>query len=454
MARPKTTGRSYAHKPYMNSTGYPASMARPGDKDYDAYQKRPHSDDKKPYMDDEYPEMEHYWTPYDPPNFIPPGIPDDPRIPPMNPNQPPDIEGGPDKPPGESDFTGCIWGIPQGPLTIFRGETTFHGIATPLNDPLVRLYINYGPLDMLSTVKQVNTCIASIGSNCIVSVRAKANFNPDDYHEITENLFVCQVVGRTESGWECAWDLFVLYCPADEEFEWDYDNSAETIGDNDSVALYVTGGAPPFTWAVEGEGGFSLEYQVTQERHNTLSSDENTACGSAKITVIDGCESVVQAGIRNADRGSWVSKGEICGLAIRDSSGAWARSGLTYGDTWSWTGEAILGYQRQTQVLQSKYGGAFASQVGSFPNESECDAHRYSFNLGTLLVDSCLTWESPLYYGSTGYGGTYYRIAERKYARNCTFSQRLYDLGMNAWSYLFSHFAVEPAALNYYEWEC
>jgi len=93
--RPKTTGRSYAHKPYMSTTGYPESMARPGDKDYDNYTKRPHSDDKKPYMDDEYPEMEHYWTPYYPPNFTPPGIPDDPRIPPMNPNQPPDIEGGP-----------------------------------------------------------------------------------------------------------------------------------------------------------------------------------------------------------------------------------------------------------------------------------------------------------------------------------------------------------------------
>ena len=459
--KPKTSGRSYAHKPYMNSTGYPASMARPGDKDYDAYRKRPHSDDKKPYMDDEYPEMEHYWTPYDPPNFIPPGIPDDPRIPPMNPNQPPDIEGGPDRPPGSAEFPGCLFGVPVGPVFVGSGETTFRGIGMDnpfkndgtmdryLPDPLVRLYVNFGPATLLTNYRTINECCVSMSPHCLVSAQVLSGFNKEDYHQLGEYCPV-QVVGVTKSGGKCAWDFYATPCPPEEEFEWDYDNSAETIGDNDSAALYVTGGAPPFTWSIEAASGYSLAYQETEDRHNTLFSDEDQACGSAKITVIDGCNLSIQAGIRNSVRGHWEWKSADCGLGITDTDGGWAKAGLTYGDSNTYTGQAILGYQKQDQVLKAYYGGSFA--VPYMETEAECDTHRSTHELGTLLIDSCLTWQSPLWFGSTS--GNKWRVAGRKYASMCGQSQRLFDLGYNSWRYSPGYFNEEPTAMAYYEWEC
>lgn len=91
--------------------------------------------------------------------------------------------------------------------------------------------------------------------------------------------------------------------------EWDPDNP-ETIGQDDEVAVSVIGGIPPFHWAVSGSG-YSLGASTTEDRVNLLISDES-ACGSAEITVTDDCGQEVTGSIRGTE-GEWINTGEkIC----------------------------------------------------------------------------------------------------------------------------------------------
>ena len=345
--KPKTTGLSYAHKPYMNSTGYPASMARPGDKDYDAYRKRPHSDDKKPYYDDEYPEMEHFWTPYDPPNFIPPGIPDDPRIPPMNPNQPPGPGYAGDREPGSAEFPGCLFGVPAGPIFVKGGDTTYRGIAMDnpfkddgtmdryLPDPLVRLYVNFGPAKLLTSFHTINACMVSMNPHCLVSAQVLSGFNKEDYHQLGEYCPV-QVVGVTKSGGKCAWDFYAIPCPPPVELSWDVGSNPETIAQSQGKLIYVSDGVPPYTWLVSGDD-FSLAASETQYPENTLYAGAD-ACGTATITVTDGCDAAVGGQVR-CTAGEWVFIDYSCVVG-----GAWDTRII--GSTFSKTSGGMMNTQR------------------------------------------------------------------------------------------------------------
>jgi len=58
-----------------------------------------------------------------------------------------------------------------------------------------------------------------------------------------------------------------------------------TIDRNTSKTISVIGGIPPYTWSVSGTG-FNLEETETQGLSNALIADD-TACGTAKITVTD-----------------------------------------------------------------------------------------------------------------------------------------------------------------------
>jgi len=439
--KPQTSGLDYGHRTYMDADDYMSSMSRPSDKAYDNQFKRPHSDDKKPYMDDDYPEMEYYWTPYDPPNFIPPGVPDDPRT-----SLPP---GYPDRvnPPEEDPqikFLGCLFKIPQGPFVVGNGETTYSGIGFLAEDPIARLYVNYGPADLLINVQTLNQCLTALIAKCLVSVQVKETFNGDDYYKIGE-YYPVQVVAVTRAGKVCAWDFMATNCPPEIEFAWDYENSAETIARSANVDLYVEGGTTPFTWTVEGEG-FTLAQGKTTGRHNTLFAD-GSSCGAAIITVTDACDTEVVASIRNTTSGVWNLKSNDCGYAGDDPNG-WTRAGLTYGDNFTWTGQAISGYQKQDQVLKSYYGSGYGPGW-IFNSQADCQADQLSRAAGYPLTSECLVWESPLNFGSTGFGGLYYRKSGRFYAHNCVYSDPL-----NKWTYIYGLFEPEPISLAYYEWEC
>lgn len=450
--KPKTTGRVYSHKMYMNSTGYPDAIGRPGDKDYDIYKKRPHSDDKKPYRDDEYPEMEHFWTPYDlPTELVPPGVPDDPRIPPMNPDQPPDgFEGGPDRPPGEAEFLGCGWSVPIGPKFIPPGGSTWRAIGMDnpfkndgtmdryLTDPLVTLYVGFGPADLTIGYVRINKCMVSMQPVCLVGAIAKTDFDKDDYHKLGE-FFPVQVVGITRSGWTCAWDFFVANCPPAEEFEWDLENSAETIVDSGSAVVMVTGGMGPFSWEIKGGTGFTFLKNETSERSNTLLASAES-CGTAKITVTDICDNEVEGTVQNVSSGRWQAYADICGAPLVDS--VWDYNiHFGYGGIY---GDKTVGGQRQKHLHLYDMRGRI------FTTEQECE--EANSDCGEIFTSLCMPYPGQIVMTSHPYAGTYFKCGSGKdYKAVCT------ESGSGAWRYneivlrtdyeMWVHF-------DYYEWEC
>lgn len=380
--KPETTGRDYGHRTYMNSSGYWDAMRRPTEKQYDNRIKRPHSDDKKPYMEDDYPEMEYFYTPYDPPNFVPPGIPDDPRIPPNVPDNPstgddPDTPGGP-------DFTGCIFGVPQGPLEIAQGDTTFSGIKVTEGDPLISIKVNYGPAKLLTTFDTINNCVGALTPNCIVGAQALEGFDPEDYHQIGDYAPV-QVVAKTASGWECAWDFLVSVCPPEVALEWDTDNSAETIGRSGEASIYIIGGAPPFEWSVSGEGYTLQRTGPTGSRSNKLYAS-GTSCGAATITVVDGCGDTVTGYVRNTT-GHWQIIGDDCCVGVGTPvDSAWNIDciGGILENHWPIDGYATVGkyMNRHHETLYTNTG----ESGGPFPDEGACNGARMS---------DCGGWTTP-----------------------------------------------------------
>ena len=95
------------------------------------------------------------------------------------------------------------------------------------------------------------------------------------------------------------------------EFQYDPNNPDE-IDRNNSVAIKVIGGFPPYTWQVSGNG-FSIPSSTTV-RTNTLSAD-STACGAATITVTDNYGVPVTGYVR-CTTGTWNKKetGYCCDL--------------------------------------------------------------------------------------------------------------------------------------------
>ena len=437
--KPQTSGLDYGHRTYMDADDYMSSMSRPSDKAIDNQVKRPHSDDKKPYMDDDYPEMEYHWTPYDPPNFIPPGIPDDPRI--VLPPGYPGFVRDPHKDPQAPPFLGCLFGIPVGKTVILSGETNWRGLGFLADDPIARLYVNYGPVKLLTDVKTINNCLNLPIAKCIVSAIALDGVSPDDYIRIGDYCLV-QIVAVTRARIVCTWEFFVVLCPPLIPLAYDYENSAETIARGGSADIYVTDGATPFTWTVEGEG-YTLAQAKTTGRHNTLFAN-GSSCGAAIITVVDGCHAEVEASLRNTTSGKWVEYEDVCGAPFVDD--VWSYSQLFgYGGMW---GDKTIGYQRQTHY----HSFDFASG-GNYETEADC-LEAYN-DCGAASASRCMPYPSRMVIATQAYAGTYYKCgASKNYHKTCRFTSTYYG---GYW-----HFAKLIPRVDedtwvsylYYEWEC
>lgn len=130
--------------------------------------------------------------------------------------------------------------------------------------------------------------------------------------------------------------------------DYDYDTSAETIARETSENIYVTANNTPLTWSVSGTG-FSLEHEETDGTGNVLHAD-NTACGSAKITV-KGCDDQEAVGIVRCTTGQWGSLTNGCVLDGEPDSknwdGAWLRM------------EKIEGKYKQEQTVKNRTGVPF-----------------------------------------------------------------------------------------------
>jgi hypothetical protein len=94
-------------------------------------------------------------------------------------------------------------------------------------------------------------------------------------------------------------------------FEWDPTNPQE-IGRNSNVEIKVIGGIPQYNWSVSGNG-FNLSQSQSNGISNILTAD-STACGSATITVTDGCGGTTTGYVR-CTSGDWVLLGGCDGCA-------------------------------------------------------------------------------------------------------------------------------------------
>jgi hypothetical protein len=109
-------------------------------------------------------------------------------------------------------------------------------------------------------------------------------------------------------------------CATADPVAYDTVNSDETIDRDGTASVIITDGCPPFTWSVAGTGfWFDLAHTLTEietdARTVTLYADD-TACGSATITVVDDCEDSCTGYVRCTE-GQWAicasySQGGCC----------------------------------------------------------------------------------------------------------------------------------------------
>lgn len=120
-----------------------------------------------------------------------------------------------------------------------------------------------------------------------------------------------QIVGRAYSknisecvDWKCK------DCDCSLGLTWDTETSAETVAPDSEVVVGIkdtSGRCGPYRWSVSGTGfSFKDDIDITTGLTNILVADE-TACGSAKITVT-GCDGMTKVDWRlRSTAGRWIS---------------------------------------------------------------------------------------------------------------------------------------------------
>jgi len=152
----------------------------------------------------------------------------------------------------------------------------------------------------------------------------------------------------------CATFNITVPCDCDQTtgITWDDSGSIETLARNNNGTVAITGGIAPYVWTVSGTG-FTLTNAETLGLSNTLSAD-GTACGSADITVTDGCGSTATGYVREPTNGQWVASGNGEGLEACKVSGA--QQG-TIGAFYYRVGGGATGKYRQQQEPSGAGGG-------------------------------------------------------------------------------------------------
>jgi len=211
-------------------------------------------------------------------------------------------------------------------------------------------------------------------------------------------------------------------CVDDAAMAYDYDTSAATIAQNESVTVAVTGLNAPFIWSVSGTG-FSLASAKTTGLINTLIADESS-CGSATITVT-GCDNVSVTGYVRSTIGKWILKSNDCVLSGAGTCTQQANGLATY--------EIILGNKKQYQEVEYAGGGGY---YGCYDPETDCPGYSGVYN-----CKGCITWACTdmLYTG---------------YCDNCCcYDADVPDPCGGAGSKRIAY-CVKVSELSYYEWEC
>jgi len=402
----------YGRKPYI-SKNYPEMMKRPT---VSAIQNQlktkygkfePRSEFEKPYMVDSYEEMQHYQPP--PSGFTNFAWPE---------GSWPEFSG-----PVPDIGSGVVWymigcSLTCSPSIIRDCDKEYCCTLNPAWQPVQSVSIT-GPATLTTERRQIYntgdticftlTAEAKQGDHVIIIVKTKPK-------------------PGQEKGGSCSGSFAIdcCDCAVEDNVAYDDTNSDETIdqgiGEEDATAVViVTDGCGPFTWEVSGTG-FSIPAS-TDGRTNTLSADD-TACGTATITVTDNCGDSCTGYVRGTE-GQWVNKK----VGTVDGDEACVLTGI---GTYSACGsdhcfELVEGYQKQTQRVHN-YGGC---QLGSSVSCCECDI---CCNTGGDGCTGWRCWSGISYYEPVEqYLVPYYNIytPAENYSRKCSNIQTIY-----------------------YEWEC
>jgi hypothetical protein len=204
-------------------------------------------------------------------------------------------------------------------------------------------------------------------------------------------------------GWftsRCGWLNVTIPCDVCDGTEtpvaWDYGSSDATIVRNGTANVVVTPGTGPYAWTVSGTG-FSIP-ATTSGPTNTLSAD-NTACGSAEITVTDFCDNVTTGYVREEDNSEWSTAGvdqDVCLI-----SGA-ADSWVSYGaQSWKLDGTLVQGNKRTVTRIGGGYGQIGGACIdcgdsGAYAGGTNCPQFCAGANCGPLeSCAECLTGFVP-----------------------------------------------------------
>jgi len=151
-------------------------------------------------------------------------------------------------------------------------------------------FVSYTAIGMntLRVGVDIGAAVITTPIACVLGVFSNLFMGRDTEGNITSTL---------PGDWQ--YDLSWLYY-------WNPDNPQE-IDRNSSVEISVIGGFPPYTWQVSGNG-FILSLNETEVPSNALYAN-NTACGTATITVTDNYGVLVKGYVRCTAESDWVLKG-------------------------------------------------------------------------------------------------------------------------------------------------
>jgi hypothetical protein len=275
---------------------------------YDKFE--PKSEFEKGYLNDSYEEMQYYYP--SPPGFtfffniddypiefaemLPPGA-------------------GGLQPGAEESHAGCppfLWCDPTNPDTVDNGDSAiicFGGFCSS-NISITLLEVSDDGFSLGSIVyfPAAHRACVTLKANLSSSEKGKAYIQAVDLDYAYSTMKYPYSDDYIPHPW--AWKICTATCePCDcdvvDNVAYDTENSDETIDQNSTATVIVTDGCGPFNWSVTGTG-FSFDDSTTDERTNTLSADD-TACGSATITITDKCGDSCTGYVRCTE-GQWVQK--------------------------------------------------------------------------------------------------------------------------------------------------
>lgn len=221
-------------------------------------------------------------------------------------------------------------------------------------------------------------------------------------------------------------------CGAPGEFKWIGSfNQGVAVDPNSQIAVKISGGCPPYSWSVSGNG-YWLENDFTYGEDNIVYTDNNIGCLAA-ITVLDKYGNQLTGYLRAP--GVWILKSEgVCELSGLPTSSLRSNRHEDY---------IIVGNKKQVQRtgITWKMGGCCYVNRPTINCPGECYSKCYDG------CDECIAYDRWL-------GEDKSKYDELNYSWPCFGSIELIKEGRNKGKWQRGMACTKVSFLKYYEWEC